>query len=186
MIADRSHLKMAIIMAIGFVGFCAFEGFLTYRVLAEKSLEQEAEREKLEAWRSNFQALKNETKDFKNIFPEIKNIRDLRSLYENLRLNNHGLSSQMDKLQLVKTEEVSQGSTKIGLLKLCVATAGQQEGLVVTASSYGDLVKGIRTLADRKDIVMDQVSIGRSNDGATNKEPMAILNRICLLSRGEV
>lgn len=169
---------VVLVLAFALAGIFTFGGISSYKILAAKAKEQTAVTESVIRWKRSYMALAGTQERWKKTYPAASHIPDLWTLISLLDLRKLGLKADTDTLVLKTDEQLKANNVPLGLTKLCLGTS--QDGFLVEANSYDELLKGVDRLAHRADIYVDNIAIMGDRD-----VPQAKIADLCMLLRSE-
>lgn len=170
--------KLASIVALALFVVLIYNAWQAYATLQSKAAGQKDALTAFGQWQSNYTALQPVQKRWENTFAGAATITDRRAIYRLLDIEGAGLSSDMDKMNVDKIENITVAGIEIGLVKVCLTSAGEP-GLSVTGNSYAQLLSGIDRVTKRRDIQIEAIAVS-SDKGM----PKAVLGGFCVMVRG--
>lgn len=132
-------------------------GVLGYRQLADKAHQQSSISSSVARWKHSYLALAGTQERWEKSFQSVEQLPDLLSVARLLRLADYGLHANSDALELKSAEPVQSNGIALGLNKLCLGTGG--DSFVIEAANYETLFSGLEKLAQRHDLLVDNVRI---------------------------
>lgn len=170
--------KLASLVALFVFGVLLYSAWQAYSTLQSKAAGQQDALAAFTRWQGNYTALQPVQHRWNTTFTSAAAITDRRAIYRLLDIEESGLSSDMDKMNVDKIEKVTSAGIEIGLVKACLTTAGEP-GLAVSADSYGQLLSGIDRIVRRRDVQIEGIAVT-----ADKGMPKAVLGGFCVMVRG--
>lgn len=176
----RSMGRTPLILALAFAAALANGGWEAFGVLKAKAAAQIAVTESVERWKSSYLALADSVRQWEKNYRTEESIQDQASLYDELNLSQYGFTFDMDSTVISRIEPVTSEGIPIGLTKVCLSQGLSGDGLEIRATSYTDLLAGLKKLAERPDIFVGTIMVKSNDEKAV---PGAVLGNFCLLLR---
>lgn len=153
-----------------------------YALLSERAEQQRASTENVARWKQSARALEASDAQWKQRYPSLSRYNDVLALVGSLRLQQLGLSTNLDTVSVPKAQTVMQNGTDLQLSRICLASSADNTaaGFQVTASSYSQLLAGVGSLAARPNVYIGGMAIQGTGD-----QPTAVLTDFCVLARQE-
>lgn len=174
--AINKSTTVSLLAAVAFVAY----GVATYRVAAAKAQEQADQTDIAMQWARGFQAAAAATAEWPKVYGTISRTTDIEQILAKINLTKVGLFTNSADVVVTKVNNVSVKGLAIGLTSVCVASRGNQGGLLVTAADYPSLFSSLNSIARRRDVYFSRVSVAAGTSGAS-----ATLSPLCIYLRSE-
>lgn len=172
---QRTNRKVLGVVTLA--SFIALQAAQTnFEVVNQKANQQKAALAELKRWKSEYEALLPIQTQWNSSLPPAGNIKDKYSLFNAIRLEEYGLSSDQEKLDIKKIDPIVSNGVALNATRICVSSAGET-GLAVTAPHFSELLTGLDELTHRRDIEISNVTLA-----VANGTPRAVVN-MCLVFR---
>ena len=173
--------RVILIGTIVLAGFMAWKGHESREALLQRAEVQEGHTERLQRWKVAYEALLPVHEEWQRTFASTREIQDILGLYDRININQSGVDVSPETLVLQSATRVKLGGQDIGLNRVCLSSKGDN-GLLMRAETFSDLLNGIENLAEREDIEIGRIQLGSGKDA----RPQAVAQDFCALLRDPV
>lgn len=160
------------------VALAASQAWDIGRSVRAKAAAQTAVVESILQWKQGVQAVAGAVQRWNKVYVAESEVQDLAGLLAQLRLDEAGLDVDADNVIVQAIHPEMHQNKEIGLTRVCLASAGAGESLIVQASDYKRLLHGLREVAARP-----QLHIGAITIHGEKAQAVARLADFCVLIR---
>lgn len=180
--ASENNKTLITITAVVLSGMLCFYGWKLHAVFISKANAQLEVVESLNRWSQQYLAMEDVKKNWESNFEPESKVKHISGLYDLIGFMKYGLQNDKDSISLSGLSQVMQQTQKdmpLGLTKICMTNGSlDSTAVIVGADNYSQLLNGIEKIANRKDIIIDNVTI----QGDKNV-PIARLGGFCIQVR---
>lgn len=157
-------------------GFLILNAYHNYEVLQNKIDAQASVNDATSQWKKDYLLLNHSEKAWTTKYLSFEDVPDIYRLAQSLKINEYGLTHNIDDFRISKIENLKPNDIFIGLHSLCFNNDGAS--FSVQAPTTDALLAGVLKLTQRTDITMGTITLDFSH-----REPMAHIDDLCILIR---